>query len=353
MHAPLAQDQCHALYSELAKLLPSAKIWLDVRNLDDVGKLEVSVRKSMALLVFLSNGYFNSYNCRRELTVALAENKPLILVQESDVSKGGASLHTLCAQFDEHCGDIPDSAHKRALRARLQNELKTASPIIRWVRVHNFQLVSLRMICSQLLQASPAYSHYSAPQLYVPGELLRSPRYLSSPVRLGVISSNEGAHALAKTLQKAVRVRQPSLSFELVDLTSPSATTAPRRSSFLETARRIMWAPTTRRKSSASQGRPTHVLLYLSAHTFTNDDGATARAILSELGLPIVMVHEQDTARGGCGFGEIIMNTPNEVKQVRCCACAMRMLWYVTQWWVAKMLNALMHPALLGSGKTL
>ena len=59
------------------------------------------------------------------------------------------------------------------------------------------------------------------------------------------------------------------------------------------------------------------MLLYLSTHTFTNDDGATARAVLSELGLPIVMVHEQDPACGGCGFGEIIHNTPDELKQVR------------------------------------
>ena len=95
------------------------------------------------------------------------------------------------------------------------------------------------------------------------------------------------------------------------------------------------------------------MLLYLSTHTFTDDDGATARAILSELGLPIVMVHEQDTTRGGCGFGEIIMNTPNEVKQVRYCIWTMRRLWCVTQWWVAEMLNALMHPVLLGAGKTL
>ena len=62
---------------------------------------------------------------------------------------------------------------------------------------------------------------------------------------------------------------------------------------------------------------PTQVLLYLNARTFSDDGGATASTVLSKLSLPIVMVHEQDPACGGCGFGEIIQNTPDELKQVR------------------------------------
>ena len=38
----------------------------DVDNLEDVGKLEESVADANTFLVFLSAGYFKSFNCRRQ-----------------------------------------------------------------------------------------------------------------------------------------------------------------------------------------------------------------------------------------------------------------------------------------------
>ena len=48
-------------------LLPGVQIWLDVDCLDDVGKLEESVQRSLTAIIFLSQGYFASAKCRREL----------------------------------------------------------------------------------------------------------------------------------------------------------------------------------------------------------------------------------------------------------------------------------------------
>ena len=59
------------------------------------------------------------------------------------------------------------------------------------------------------------------------------------------------------------------------------------------------------------------MLLYLNSRTYSGDGGRTASTLLSKLSLPIVMVHEQDPADGGCGFGKILENTPDEVKQAR------------------------------------
>eukprot|EP00965_Chrysotila_dentata_P101031 3337445-Pleurochrysis_carterae.AAC.3 len=39
----------------------------------------------MAVLFFLSEGYFASVNCRREVASAKAANKPLVLVHETDL----------------------------------------------------------------------------------------------------------------------------------------------------------------------------------------------------------------------------------------------------------------------------
>ena len=57
------QDQTHALVRQLQLLCPSMRLWLDVEQLDDVGKLEQSVRESATFCIFLSKWYFASKNC--------------------------------------------------------------------------------------------------------------------------------------------------------------------------------------------------------------------------------------------------------------------------------------------------
>ena len=97
-------------------MMPSIKMWIDVRNLDDVGLLEKCVSESMAVLVFLSNEYFKSFNCRREIATALPEEKPLILVHEADESKGGASLQTQLAKA--HCKNYAPTFASEPARTR-------------------------------------------------------------------------------------------------------------------------------------------------------------------------------------------------------------------------------------------
>ena len=44
--------------------MPDVKIWLDVVNLSDLGRLEESVCNSLTVVIFLSKGYFASKNVR-------------------------------------------------------------------------------------------------------------------------------------------------------------------------------------------------------------------------------------------------------------------------------------------------
>jgi len=83
------QDQTHTLVRQLQLMLPGIRIWLDVVNLEDIGKLEEAVADAAIVLIFLSSGYFASRNCRREVYAALAENKPIETVIEADKDKGG------------------------------------------------------------------------------------------------------------------------------------------------------------------------------------------------------------------------------------------------------------------------
>jgi hypothetical protein len=102
------QDQTHAVVRHLQLLMPTVKVWLDVEQLDDVGRLEENVRESAICCIFLSKGFFASKNCRRELFTALAARKPLILIHETDEAKGGATLEEMKQECIQHCTDAAD-----------------------------------------------------------------------------------------------------------------------------------------------------------------------------------------------------------------------------------------------------
>jgi hypothetical protein len=169
------QDQTHTLVRQLQLLCPSMRLWLDVEQLDDVGKLEESVRQSAIFCIFLSKarprvprplsfttssrlapsssharllplqGYFASPNCRRELFTALGK-KPLVVVHEADENKGGATLEEMKRECVQHYAGWPGGTGEDAC------ELIFAGEPITWVRVRDFQLVSLRLVVAQFLQ---------------------------------------------------------------------------------------------------------------------------------------------------------------------------------------------------------
>jgi len=141
-------------------LLPGIQIWLDVDNLDDVGRLEESVADAATFIIFLSAGYFESFNCRRELYAALASTRPVITVHEADTAKGGASLAALQAECRENCTEEAPSGHPsysgpaEVVAAVFEEQ----DPVV-WVRVHAFQLESLKAIALRMLGHFPAQLH--------------------------------------------------------------------------------------------------------------------------------------------------------------------------------------------------
>lgn len=76
--------------SDLGYIPDTQRLHLDV--LQDIGRLEEYVGQSAVLLLFLSRGYFTSRNCLREIRAAEALRKPLVLLHEFSVARGGLSL---------------------------------------------------------------------------------------------------------------------------------------------------------------------------------------------------------------------------------------------------------------------
>ena len=189
-----------------------------VDDLEDTSKLEIYVRQTQCMLLcigtrahrtstdspphpsaFLSNadppltsrpsaaspvfseGYFHSPACRVEVLSALKHCKPLVIVHEADPKHGGKSLSALEGEFCEKPTRLPQSL-KDALEGSGElhavgmmkpremlfsispscepgvdaNGQRQGLPIISWLRVADFQLLSLELIATGILRAQSA-----------------------------------------------------------------------------------------------------------------------------------------------------------------------------------------------------
>ena len=116
---------------------PRIRVFLDVDDLDDISRLEEHVRHCDAVLVFLTQSYILSANCRRELIAALAYDKPLIVVRETDLGHGAATEVMLAAEV----AMVPEQERDAALR--LSGKWVEA---IEWYREHYLKTMALLMV---------------------------------------------------------------------------------------------------------------------------------------------------------------------------------------------------------------
>ena len=72
------------------EMLPDVKVFLDVDGLSE-GKGANFVDRSAVILIFISDGFFESKNCMRELLRAVHTGKSIITLLESDGSRGAVS----------------------------------------------------------------------------------------------------------------------------------------------------------------------------------------------------------------------------------------------------------------------
>ena len=129
------QDQMAIVKRQLLLLLPGIQVFLDVDDLEDIDNLESYIKKTKSVLIFLSMGYFFSGNCKKELRATVANANPVILLQEVDMNRGGAPLEQLRSE-------CPDDARSYVFDDHV---------VIPWLRVKEFQLVSLKMIVGSML----------------------------------------------------------------------------------------------------------------------------------------------------------------------------------------------------------
>jgi len=275
------QDAVKVIKGELKQLLPDIKIFLDVDDLKDIGALEEYIQRSQVVLFFLSQGYFRSKNCLREVRSSLEKDKPLVLVQEADPEKGGGTLQALRAECPEDLQtDIFENGWTHTI----------------WMRIEEFQLISLKIIAEAVLLCSPAYQNKTSLPLCVSGELESQSLVFSKQTTVWASPANPGAAELACELASAFR----GLTVSNVADVGSSASAHP------SMALRGLDRP----------GKATHMLLYLNQNTWLEDDGERLAEHVKQARedkLKIVMAHENDPDLGGCQFSRMFEVTPQEL----------------------------------------
>jgi len=120
---------------------------------------------------------------------ARATHRPLCLVHESDPDKNGTPL-------DELVAGCPAELRAFIFEGR--------RPLLPWLRLRDFQLVTLISIAEQLLLHSPAYSGHAALPLKVAGDVRELTIRLERPVLLYASRADPGATEVATELQGCV-----------------------------------------------------------------------------------------------------------------------------------------------------
>jgi len=269
------QDKTHKIVRMIQQYLPGINIWLDVDSLTDISNLEESVAEAARFVLFYSKDYFKSKNCVREVKAAVQKEKPITIIFETDENLESSEV-------------IDDM--KNECREYLPEELDyifAEEPIL-WLNSSlHFTLESVKMIVERLLPKLPHYEKH--PLLLHEGLKIKnelSPIKVLSPLELLVCDANIGAYEVALKLCGEYKGKVTISNINLSNLSMQSA----RRD-------RVM-------------------VLYLTEKVFCDQDNQLHDSVkhLINKGVPIILVHEKDTSKGGCPFGTIINLTPDDLK---------------------------------------
>ena len=237
------------------------------------------------MLFFLSNKYFGSRNCLKEVVASIEQSKPLVLVQEQQEDKGGGPLEALKAE----CRD--DQMREAIFFGR--------TPIA-WHRISHFQNLSLKLIATEMLRNGPRLRRSISGRpggnasenvvLAQHGEVNVSKLTLPRPLTLWCSAGNPGAAGVAAEL--VTSMASNGADIRVVDLLPDEQTLK-------------------------NSGDSVVMLLYLNKDTWVEQGEVLERDVRAarklKASLTTLMVHENDTEKGGCKFDDFFGTTPQEL----------------------------------------
>jgi len=226
-------------------------------------------------VLFYSKDYFKSKNCVREVKAAVQKEKPITVIFESDENLENSKV--IKDMLDECIQYLPEE----------MNYIFAEEPIL-WLNSSlHFTIESMKMTVARLLQKLPYYEKH--PILLHKGLTIGnklSPVEVVAPLEILVCDANEGAYAVASKLHGEYN--------GVLTITEINQ----------------------RHLSIQSAGNERVMVLYLNDKAFCDEDNQLHNIVKLSIdeGIPIILVHEKDTSKGGCPFETIITQTPDDLK---------------------------------------
>ena len=211
-----------------SRCLPLPQVWLDVddgnRSMKETSKdkrpppqtLEEKYQRAVEIVdtvlvflagIFLPDGtpvstYFQSMYCRHEFMAAIRYEKRIVVILETEPSKGGIPLHA-------HLDEAAKHPEMDAIVALL-NKHSEQGWIVPWHRIRVFQDLSLRLalapiVCRDSSRVEEITVRQGA-EVYLPSEIIRRPLgRLPVGCHLYVSEFNPGAIEVARLVASGLR----------------------------------------------------------------------------------------------------------------------------------------------------
>ena len=272
------QDKVHKIVRMLKLYIQEMKIWLDVDVLENLNDLEESIAESAHFVLFYSKGFFESFNCRREVMKAIDCNKPITVVFEPD----NIAVDTVLQMRNEFRRFWPQELSLDLT----ENRIFEQHPIMWISNGLQFSLESIKLLAGRILKHLPYYKKNDAllsAGLKIDGEI--KSMELSTPLEILYGWTNTEAYDIALKLVEEckgdIQVRAVTIS----------------------------------NKHWHNENRETVMLVYLNKSTFQDTGCTLSESIIHSIhhNIKVVLVHENDPNKGGCDFEEIIQNTPKDL----------------------------------------
>ena len=313
------QSQTHAIVRKLQLYFPGIKIWLDVDHLEDIGDLETSVKESTVFVLFYSEGYFASKNCRREIETAIEQKKPIILVYMGDELTIEA-MKVECVSNYLNLGNKVDSNMSEKILVNLLGDRNSDNCIL-WLNKASFSAVSLSRIYLAMLRNLPHYKNNPKELdqgLAVPHEQV--PVRLKGPINLLVHSDNRGSVDIANELQLFTSSEKVGGKINIINTTDVFQDSVFGEDFSADFSKKNPSThPTYEATPGASGRKQSYFLLYLNKETFnfaTDADKMRFVQLINycvSLSIKIVLVYEKDKFKGACSFNTFFAYVPQEL----------------------------------------
>jgi len=253
-------------------------IWLDVDVLENLGDLEKSVKESVHFILFYSEGYFKSINCRREVMKAIELQKPITVILEPNEDISVDKSAQMKEEFETFWPQ--GSAFEDALTYIFQED-----PILWISKGLQFSFESIKLVTGRLLKSLPYYAENSAlldSGLKIDGEI--TPVEMLQPLDILYCSTNVGAHNVALKVAKECKGDVQTCAM------NPSHAHLQRGN------------------------REAVMLIYLNKDTF-EEPSDICKCITQSITrkVRVILVHENDSYKGGCAFWQIMDQTPKKL----------------------------------------